>query len=549
MFVHRILFMLHCTGLRNQLFKYLRFAPMTSMENSDLHNLVSMVRDKSDIGTQCSLSNDLETSQQKTDNGLAAEEHENNPDVTALKRKIHDWVESSKKPKKAKPDTVSTRPGFSEERFNETSYYFENGLRKVYPYYFTFTTYTKGRWVGRTLLEVFGKEFRAHSSEEYEQHIENGSLTINNERVSPDYVLKHNDLLANVVHRHEVPVTRDTIDIIHMDKDIVVINKPSSIPVHPCGRYRHNTIIFLLAKEYNLKDLKTIHRLDRLTSGVLMFGRTQSKAQQLEALIRDREVKKQYVCRVEGKFPEKVECNESIEVVSYKIGVCKVSAKGKKCMTSFLLIGYNEKTNTSVVLCEPRSGRMHQIRVHLQYLGYPIKNDPLYNDTIFGPEKGRGGNFGKTDDQLIQDLIYAHNAENWSITENGELPISLVAKEDGGGKLPVPTLIAECDNKSKLNLPSDQNKIQQYSPKSMQGSNMSTQTGIDVPDMTFLKSKLSVDPFCRECKTNYRDPEPKDLIMYLHALKYSGPGWSYETPMPVWADVTWEEPSTFVLST
>lgn len=539
--------MVRCIGskirvLKNLFTDNLRFAPMKNMENIVLQNLVSMVRNKSDVGTQCSLSNDLETLYQKPDNGLASEElieYENNADMTAMKRKISDWVESSKKPKKAKCDTVSTRPGFSEERFNETSYYFENGLRKVYPYYFTFTTYTKGRWAGRTLLEVFGKEFRAHSSEEYERHIENGSLTINNERVSPDYVLKHNDLLANMVHRHEVPVTSNAIDIIHIDKDIVVINKPSSIPVHPCGRYRHNTIIFLLAKEYNLKDLKTIHRLDRLTSGVLMFGRTQSKAQQLEAMIRDREVKKQYVCRVEGKFPETVECNEPIEVVSYKIGVCKVSAKGKKCMTSFLLIGYNEKTNTSVVLCEPRSGRMHQIRVHLQYLGYPIQNDPLYNDKIFGPEKGRGGNFGKTDEQLIQDLIHAHNAENWLITEDGELP---VAAGDGGDKLPAPHVIAEDENSSKSSLPSDQKKIPQCSPKSTHCTNMSTQTGIDVPDMKFLKSKSSVDPHCRECKTNYRDPEPKDLIMYLHALKYSGPGWSYETPMPVWADVKWEEP-------
>lgn len=66
-----------------------------------------------------------------------------------------------------------------------------------------------------------------------------------------------------------------------------------------------------------------------------------------------------------------IECNHPIEVVSYKIGVCKVSSKGKTCSTTFQLVGYNEKTNISVVLCFPHSGRMHQIRVHLQYLGNP----------------------------------------------------------------------------------------------------------------------------------------------------------------------------------
>ncbi|KAK8379521.1 hypothetical protein O3P69_019448 [Scylla paramamosain] len=100
---------------------------------------------------------------------------------------------------------------------------------------------------------------------------------------------------------------------------MVVVDKPASIPVHPCGRYRHNTVVFILAKEYNLKNLRTIHRLDRLTSGLLLFGRTPKKAREMEQQIRTRQVTKEYVCRVEGEFPrEPVECVEPIEVVSYK---------------------------------------------------------------------------------------------------------------------------------------------------------------------------------------------------------------------------------------
>lgn len=77
-----------------------------------------------------------------------------------------------------------------------------------------------------------------------------------------------------------------------------------SLQVHPCGRYRHNTVVFILAKEYNLKNLRTIHRLDRLTSGLLLFGRSPKKARQMEHQIRNRLVQKQYMCRVEGDFPE-----------------------------------------------------------------------------------------------------------------------------------------------------------------------------------------------------------------------------------------------------
>ncbi|KZS10787.1 RNA pseudouridylate synthase domain-containing protein 2, partial [Daphnia magna] len=104
-------------------------------------------------------------------------------------------------------------------------------LRKVYPYYFTFTTFTKGRWVGEKILDVFAREFRAHPVEEYERCIKSGSLTVNYEKVDIDYRLKHNDLLANIVHRHERPVIGDAVSIVHLDDDLVVVHKPPSVPV------------------------------------------------------------------------------------------------------------------------------------------------------------------------------------------------------------------------------------------------------------------------------------------------------------------------------
>lgn len=92
-------------------------------------------------------------------------------------------------------------------RYNVHCFYFLSslftiiGLRKVYPYYFTFTTFTKGRWVGEKIIDVFAREFRAHPVEEYERCIKAGTLTVNYEKVPIDYRLKHNDLLANIVHR------------------------------------------------------------------------------------------------------------------------------------------------------------------------------------------------------------------------------------------------------------------------------------------------------------------------------------------------------------
>ncbi|XP_002065047.2 RNA pseudouridylate synthase domain-containing protein 2 [Drosophila willistoni] len=442
-----------------------------------------------------------------------------NEGQAAEKRKAttFDEISEAKKIKYESKHPKATRPGFNEDRFEETSYYIENGLRKVYPYFFTFTTFTKGRWVGDKILDVFSREFRAHPAEVYQRSIEAGKLTVNHEIVPADYSLKHNDLLANVVHRHEVPVTAQPIRIIHMDEDIVVVNKPASIPVHPCGRYRHNTVVFILAKEFNLKDLRTIHRLDRLTSGLLLFGRNANKARELEQQIRQRQVQKEYVCLVEGKFPDGIiECNESIEVVSYKIGVCRVSPKGKDCKTTFQRL--SNVGDSSLVLCKPLTGRMHQIRVHLQYLGYPIVNDPLYNHEVFGPLKGRGGDFGgRSDEQLISDLISIHNAENW-LGIDGDIdtvPLQPISVKDNAIKNGI-----SLNSAPAVNLPEQ---------------SVATQTGHDEPDCTFDVSKVTTDPDCHECKLNLRDPVEKDLIMYLHAWKYKGIGWEYETELPAWA--------------
>ncbi|XP_069179747.1 pseudouridylate synthase RPUSD2 isoform X1 [Procambarus clarkii] len=512
-----------------------------------------------------------------------------NPSFRREKRKAEEEALDNTDIKKAKLETKALkakRPGFSEERYNETSYYIENGLRKVYPYYFTFTTFTKGRWVGEKILDVFAKEFRAHPAEEYERCIKSGTLTVNYEKVDTDYRLKHNDLLANIVHRHETPVLARNIAILHLDEDLVVLDKPCSLPVHPCGRYRHNTVVFILAKEYNLKNLRTIHRLDRLTSGLLLFGRTPKKAREMEQQIRTRQVTKEYVCRVEGEFPrEHVECNEPIEVVSYKIGVCKVSPTGKDCRTEFQRLSYNGKT--SVVLCRPHTGRMHQIRVHLQYLGYPIVNDPLYNHTVFGPNKAKGGIIGKTDEQLIQDLIKIHNAENW-LGMDGDAEYSMFkgrdkadTEEEGGSqrntpspkeKSPTannsprvtspPALIAPTGYQSPkaigpsvVEIQSSMVGTEAASPKTLNGCNSGlvggeagvvvssgTQTSEGTKEYGYQACLMTIDEHCYECKVRYRDPKPRDLVMYLHALKYAGPGWQFETKLPDWAHEEWGNP-------
>ena len=69
--------------------------------------------------------------------------------------------------------------------------------------------------------------------------------------------IKYQELILIFFYRHEVPVTAEPIEIIEDNKDVLVVNKPSSIPVHPCGRYRHNSLVFILAKDYNYHNLRS----------------------------------------------------------------------------------------------------------------------------------------------------------------------------------------------------------------------------------------------------------------------------------------------------
>ncbi|XP_004609828.3 pseudouridylate synthase RPUSD2 [Sorex araneus] len=445
------------------------------------------------------------------------------------------------KPKKRRggervvPPPKKRRAGvsFSDEHFAETSYYFEGGLRKVRPYYFDFRTYCKGRWVGHSLMHVFSTEFRAQPLAYYEAAVRAGRLHLNEEPVQDlSIVLKDNDFLRNRVHRHEPPVTAEPIRLLAENDDVVVVDKPSSIPVHPCGRFRHNTVIFILGKEHQLKELHPLHRLDRLTSGVLMFAKTAAVSERIHEQVRDRQLEKEYVCRVEGEFPsDEVICKEPILVVSYKVGVCRVDARGKPCETVFQRLSYNG--HSSVVRCRPLTGRTHQIRVHLQFLGHPILNDPIYNSAAWGPSRGRGGHIPKTDEELLQALVAEHQAkQSLDVLDlcEGDLPPGLTDSAASSSELGK-------DHLSELTVsaPKVEGTVE-AAPQDPDAEALAPEKAADTS-----VGNQETDPLCAECRLVRQDPLPQDLVMFLHALCYKGPDFEYFSPMPAWAQEDWQE--------
>jgi 23S rRNA-/tRNA-specific pseudouridylate synthase len=88
-------------------------------------------------------------------------------------------------------------------------------------------------------------------------------LTINDKQVTVDTLIQTQDVIGHKIHRHEPPCTDQPIKIVHEDDDLFVVDKPGGIPVHPAGRYRHNTIVHVLKKERNIPKLYrklTLHK-------------------------------------------------------------------------------------------------------------------------------------------------------------------------------------------------------------------------------------------------------------------------------------------------
>ncbi|KAI5102231.1 RNA pseudouridylate synthase domain-containing protein 2 [Silurus meridionalis] len=435
------------------------------------------------------------------------------------------------------PPPQKRNPGvsFNQEHFAETSYYFEKGLRKVHPYYFDFKTYCKGRWIGKTLLEVFSSEFRAEPLDYYEKAVKKGRIRLNETPVDDlNITLKNNDFMRNTVHRHEPPVIGQPMKVLVDDGEVVVVDKPASLPVHPCGRYRHNTVIFILGKERGLSGLHTVHRLDRLTSGILLFARTLEMSKKLDRMVRDRQLEKEYVCRVEGEFPDsEVVCEEPILVVSFKVGVCRVDPKGKDSRTVFQKLSYNGRS--SVVRCLPLTGRTHQIRVHLQYLGFPILNDPIYGSSAWGPNRGKGGLVGKNDEELLEALIEEHRSNEslylLDISDEMLMRKSEPNAETSGSAQTVKDKSVNTAGEESSSSSNDNGANSTHAEESS-----SHLEDIIRPADTTLVVR---DHLCSECKIVRPDPTEKELVMYLHALRYKGPDFEYSTEMPDWAKEDW----------
>jgi len=170
-------------------------------------------------------------------------------------------------------------------------------------------------------------------------------------------------------------------------------SRGASLPVHASGRYYKHSLVEILKDDFGFEKIYTVNRLDRLTSGLLIIPLIADLARSLTAEFQNGTIRKEYIARAKGEFPEEeITCDQPLLTVDRQMGLNIVHPDGKPAVTIFKRLHYDANTDSSVIHCRPMTGRSHQIRVHLQFLGHPIANDPIYSEErIWGINLGKDG--------------------------------------------------------------------------------------------------------------------------------------------------------------
>lgn len=175
------------------------------------------------------------------------------------------------------------------------------------------------------------------------------------------------------------------LQILYEDNDLVVVNKPAGLITHSDGRTQEPTAEDWFNNKYPKSGGGYVHRLDRDTSGVLVFAKTQESYEFLRKAFHDREVKKTYLAIVYGA-PKAIKGSIDFDIgrsrSDFRLRSAQPKAKGRlrEALTHYEVVATAEENGEKFALLtvEPQTGRTHQIRVHLKAIHYPIVCDPLY---------------------------------------------------------------------------------------------------------------------------------------------------------------------------
>ena len=219
--------------------------------------------------------------------------------------------------------------------------------------------------------------------------IDENKVLVNGKIVSSNYKINNSDKIevdSNLDYSIHVEGEDIPIDIVYEDEYLMVINKSSGMVVHPAPGNYSGTLVNALVGKYNLSnnDIRPgiVHRLDKDTSGLMLVAKNDKVHELLSNMIKNKEVKRTYIALVEGTFNHETGTIDAPigRDTKYREKMCVTDSNSKDAITDFKIL--KRYKNSTLVECNLRTGRTHQIRVHMSYIGHPVLNDPLYGKMI-----------------------------------------------------------------------------------------------------------------------------------------------------------------------
>lgn len=235
-------------------------------------------------------------------------------------------------------------------------------------------------------LDLYLSEKLDLSRSKVQKLIKDEQVTVNNKPVNVSYQVKLDDEIevdSDLNYEMNVEAENLPIDIVYEDDDLLIINKASGMVVHPAPGNYTGTLVNALLYRFNLTSGDSmrpgiVHRLDKDTSGLMLVAKNDFTHEKLSEMIAKKEVERKYLAIVDGVIKHETGTIDAPigRDINNRQKMAVTDVNSKEAVTNFKVL--ERFNNNTLIECILETGRTHQIRVHLSYIGYPVNNDPLY---------------------------------------------------------------------------------------------------------------------------------------------------------------------------
>jgi 23S rRNA pseudouridine1911/1915/1917 synthase len=232
---------------------------------------------------------------------------------------------------------------------------------------------------GLRLDAFLAGRLKRYSRAEVQRIIGEGRVFLRGRTAKASARLADGDAVLVRYPRHlEPPCPHAELPVLYEDAELLAVNKPGGVLSHPTDKIVENTATSILKRQFPALTLHLAHRLDRDTSGVLLLTKSPATARLMNESFFERKVQKEYLALVAGRPAwDRTTVDVPIGREGLEIKVRQAASdKGQAALTEFELV--SRGTGRSLVSARPKTGRLHQIRVHLAHLGHPVVGDKLY---------------------------------------------------------------------------------------------------------------------------------------------------------------------------